>query len=79
MIRKTIAATLMVASTAVVIDLKVNDRNRKARIITPKTPEAAASVGVAMPKMMNPITMKTTRLIGKMLVQTSFILVSGLI
>ena len=68
----------MVASTAVVIDAKLSDRNRAARIITPSTPQAAASVGVAMPRMMKPMTMNTTSPIGRMLVQTSRTLVIAL-
>ena len=49
----------------------LNRRKAKVRISTPTTPKAADSVGVAMPKMIRPITMKTTSAIGVMLMSAS--------
>ena len=68
--RKTIAETLMVASNDVRIDLYDMDRKHTARIITPSTPDAPASVGVAIPRTMKPTTMKIISPMGKMFVQT---------
>ena len=71
MMKNTIAATLTVASRDTFIELNVSLRKAPARIITPSTPHAAASVGVAMPRTIKPMTIKTTKLIGRMLVLTS--------
>ena len=70
MIKKTIAATFTVASSDIVTDLNVSALNAPARTITPNTPHAAASVGVAMPRTIKPITINMTRPMGRMFVVT---------
>ena len=70
--KNTIAATRPVPSTEATMDLNDSTPNAAASTMTPSTPTAAASVGVAMPKMIEPTTMNTTNPMGRMLVHTSF-------
>ena len=74
MMKNTMPATRTVPDNAVRMASHFNARKTTARMATPNTPQAAASVGVAMPRMMKPMTMKITRLTGRILKQTSLIL-----
>ena len=72
--KNTMPPVRTVAISEVVKAFQVNTRRATARITTPSTPNDADSDGVAHPRMMKPITMKTTRLMGRTLTQTSYIL-----
>ena len=71
MMVKTMTEILRAASTDFRNASHVSKRNATARTSTPRTPKAADSVGVAMPRMINPTTANTTSPIGKMFVTTS--------
>ena len=68
MMKKTIPETLIVDSRDVFRASNDKTLNNFANKVTPRTPKAADSVGVAMPKMIKPITIKTTSAMGMMLV-----------
>ena len=74
MMKNTIPPTLIVEIKEVLTTSKVSILNALAKRETPNTPKAADSVGVAIPKIIRPITIKTTKAIGMMLVSTIMML-----
>jgi len=68
MMKKTMPETLIVESRAAFRESNVRMLNSLAKKATPRTPNAADSVGVAIPKMINPITIRTTSAMGMMFV-----------
>ena len=70
-IMKTIVVTTSVPSTDFRITLQDIQRNAVASTITPRTPNAAASDGVAMPIRIRPMTQKNTNPSGRMLITVS--------
>ena len=71
MMKNTMPATRTVPDNEVRMASHFSTRKAAARMKTPSTPQAADSVGVATPRMMNPTTMKMTRLTGRMLKLTN--------
>ena len=63
--KSTIAVTRSVPLSESTIAFHVSDLNARARISTPRTPNAADSDGVAIPRIIRPITMKMMTLIGR--------------
>ena len=65
MIMKIMPLIFIALSAARATACRLRRRKNAATIITATTPKAAASVGVAIPRMISPMTMKMMNIIGR--------------